>query len=100
VSNYAFNFVQADVTVTEMQQINQRIVTALGDLDAMVQKSIAAWEGSARDQYYVSKGIWDQGAQEMMVAFEQARSTLVQIGDFYGTTEQRSTMLWNGVSGA
>lgn len=100
MSNYRFSFVQADVTITEMQMINQRIMTALGELDANVQKSIANWEGAARDQYYQSKAIWDGAANQMSISLDQARSTLVQIGDNYGTTEQRAQMLWNGVSGA
>ena len=42
---------------------------------------------------------WDQAANEMSAYLDQARSTLLQISDNYGTTEQRQAAIWNDVRG-
>jgi WXG100 family type VII secretion target len=99
VSDYRFDFNQADATLYDMNQINQRIKTALSEMEQSVERSMADWTGAARDQYTVSKAVWDQAANEMTVYLDQARGTLLQISDNYGTTEQRQAAIWNDVRG-
>jgi ESAT-6 family protein len=99
VSDYTFDFTQADATVYDMNQITQRINSALDEMEASVEARMQEWTGAAQSQYVVSKAQWDKSADEMSVFLEQARLTLLQISDNYGTTEQRHAMLWNDVRG-
>ncbi|WP_213453724.1 WXG100 family type VII secretion target [Rhizomonospora bruguierae] len=99
MSNYTFDFQQADATLYDMNQINTRIQTALADMERGVETSLADWTGAAQQQYWVSKAAWNESAQQMSAYLEQARLTLLQISDNYGTTEQRHAQIWNDVRG-
>lgn len=99
MSDYTFDFTQADATVYDMNQITQRINSALAEMETAVEARMQEWTGAAKSQYGVSKAQWDKSAGDMGVFLEQARLTLLQISDNYGTTEQRHAMLWNDVRG-
>ncbi|GAA2491396.1 WXG100 family type VII secretion target [Winogradskya humida] len=99
MSNYTFDFNQADATLTDMNSINTRIKSALEQMEQTVEASLAEWTGAAQQQYYVSKAAWNQSANEMSIYLDQARSTLMQISDNYGSTEQRHAQIWNDVRG-
>ncbi|WP_406077937.1 WXG100 family type VII secretion target [Micromonospora sp. NBC_00858] len=99
MSSYAFDFQQADATLHDMNQINTRIKTALADMERGVESSLQEWTGAAQSQYHVSKQVWNQSANQMSMYLEQARSTLLQISDNYGSTEQRHAQIWNDVRG-
>jgi len=99
MSNYTFDFQQADATLYDMNQINTRIKTALADMERTVEASLVDWTGAAQAQYQVSKAVWNQSANQMSMYLEQARQTLLQISDNYGTTEQRHAQIWNDVRG-
>lgn len=99
MSDYTFDFNQADATVYDMNQITQRINSALAEMETAVEARMQDWDGSAKSQYAISKAQWDKSAGDMGVFLEQARLTLLQISDNYGTTEQRHAMLWNDVRG-
>ena len=99
MSNYTFDFVQADAVLTDMSRINGQIQSALEEMEATVEASLAEWTGAAQQQYYVSKATWNQAADSMVGYLDQARMTLLRISDNYGTTEQRHAMIWNDVRG-
>ncbi len=99
MSNYSFNFQQADAVLYDMNQINNKIKTGLAEMERTVETSLQDWTGAAQQQYYVSKAAWNQSANQMTVYLEQARVTLLQISDNYGTTEQRHSQIWNDVRG-
>ncbi|WP_018802519.1 WXG100 family type VII secretion target [Salinispora arenicola] len=99
MSNYTFDFRQADAVLHDMNQINTRIRSALEQMEQTVEASLAQWTGAAQAQYRVSKAVWNQSAGQMSVYLEQARRTLLQISDNYGTTEQRHAQIWNDVRG-
>jgi WXG100 family type VII secretion target len=99
VSNYTFNFQQADAVLHDMNSINGKIKAALEQMEHTVEASLADWTGAAQQQYYVSKAAWNNSANNMTVYLEQARLTLLQISDNYGTTEQRHAQIWNDVRG-
>ncbi|GLY00700.1 MULTISPECIES: WXG100 family type VII secretion target [Actinoplanes] len=99
MSNYTFDFVQADAVLTDMNNINKKIQSSLDEMEATVESSLQEWTGAARDQYYVSKQAWNSAADNMVIYLEQARQTLLTISDNYGTTEQRHSMIWNDVRG-
>ena len=99
MSDYRFDFDQADATLYDMDHVNRRLQKALEDMELSVEKSMADWTGAARDQYSTSKAIWHQSANEMAVFLDQARLTLLQISDNYGSMEQRQAEIWNNVRG-
>ena len=99
MSSYTFDFVQADAVLTDMSRINSQIQSALEEMEATVEASLAEWTGAAQQQYYVSKAAWNQAADSMVGYLDQARMTLLRISDNYGTTEQRHAMIWNDVRG-
>ncbi|AXO37984.1 WXG100 family type VII secretion target [Micromonospora chalcea] len=99
MSNYTFDFVQADAVLTDMHRINGQIQTSLEEMERTVEASLAEWTGAAQQQYHVSKAAWNQAADSMVGYLEQARQTLLRISDNYGTTEQRHAMIWNDVRG-
>ncbi|GAA3945608.1 WXG100 family type VII secretion target [Actinoplanes auranticolor] len=99
MSNYSFNFQQADAVLYDMNQINNKIKSGLAEMERTVETSLQDWTGAAQQQYYVSKAAWNQSANQMTVYLEQARVTLGQISDNYGTTEQRHSQIWNDVRG-
>ena len=99
MSNYTFDFVQADAVLTDMNRINGQIQSSLEEMERTVEASLAQWTGAAQEQYKVSKLAWNQAADSMVGYLEQARMTLPQISDNYGTTEQRHAMIWNDVRG-
>jgi len=99
VSNYSFDFVQADAVLTDMNGINGQIQSGLDEMEATVESSLADWTGAAQQQYYVSKAAWNAAADSMVGYLEQARQTLLTISDNYGTTEQRHAQIWNDVRG-
>ncbi|WP_306215253.1 WXG100 family type VII secretion target [Actinoplanes sp. RD1] len=99
MSNYTFNFQQADAVLYDMNKINGNIKTSLHDMEQNVEKSLADWTGAAQAQYWASKAAWNNSANQMTVFLEQARLTLLQISDNYGTTEQRHAQIWNDVRG-
>lgn len=99
MSNYSFNFQQADAVLYDMNQINNKIKSGLAEMERNVETSLQDWTGAAQQQYYVSKAAWNQSANQMTVYLDQARATLLQISDNYGTTEQRHSQIWNDVRG-
>ncbi len=99
MSDYRFDFNQADATLYDMNTTNNNITHALADMETNVEKSIQEWTGAARDAYYAAKAQWNQSANDMAMYLQQARTTLLQISDNYGTTEQRATEIWNDVRG-
>jgi WXG100 family type VII secretion target len=99
VSDYRFDFDQADATLYDMNRINTRISDALRDMERNVERSIEQWTGDARRHYGLAKKEWGDAAHQMTVHLEQARQTLLAISDNYGTTEQRHTRIWNDVRG-
>lgn len=99
MSNYRFNFAQADAVLYDMNDINNRIKGALADMETNVERTLADWEGAAQAQYKVSKAAWNSAANDMTLYLEAARKTLLEISDNYGTTEQRATQIWNDVRG-
>ncbi|MGX4655170.1 WXG100 family type VII secretion target [Micromonospora sp. SCSIO 07396] len=99
MSNYRFDFNQADATLYDMNRVNGRISGALDEMERNVERSIEEWSGDARSAYHVAKAEWRSAADEMTVQLEQARRTLLAISDNYGTTEQRHTKIWNQVRG-
>lgn len=99
MSDYTFNFTQADATLYDMNQYTQRIQSALEEMQQSVEARMADWTGDAKHQYAVSKAAWDQSAKDMAAYLGQARATLLQISDNYGTTEQRQATIWNDVRG-
>ncbi|WBB71948.1 WXG100 family type VII secretion target [Micromonospora sp. WMMD1128] len=99
MSNYRFDFNQADATLYDMNQINGRISSALDEMERNVERSLQEWTGDARSAYYVAKAEWRNAAGAMTVHLERARQTLLTISDNYGTTEQRHSKIWNDVRG-
>ncbi|GIL27951.1 WXG100 family type VII secretion target [Actinocatenispora comari] len=99
MSDYRFDFTQADATIYDMQTINKRIGEALQGMESSVEKSLADWTGAAQATYWDAKAQWNKSAGDMNAYFEQARLVLMDISDNYGTTEQRHTKLWNDVRG-
>ncbi|WKU05733.1 WXG100 family type VII secretion target [Micromonospora sp. HUAS LYJ1] len=99
MSNYRFDFNQADATLHDMNQINGRISNALDEMERQVERSLQDWTGDARSAYYAAKAEWRGAAGQMTVHLEQARQTLLRISDNYGTTEQRHAKIWNDVRG-
>ena len=99
MSNYTFDFVQADAVLTDMNRINGQIQSSLEGMERTVEASLAQWTGAAQELYKVSKLAWNQAADSMVAYLEQARQTLLQISDNYGTTEQRHAKIWNDVRG-
>ncbi|BCJ67308.1 WXG100 family type VII secretion target [Polymorphospora rubra] len=99
MSNFRFDFNQADATLYDMNQINGRIVSALAEMERNVERSLQEWTGDAQSSYYVAKAEWNRSAQDMSVHLEQARRTLLAISDNYGSTESRHTKIWNDVRG-
>ncbi|MFG1918544.1 WXG100 family type VII secretion target [Micromonospora sp. NPDC048898] len=99
MSDYRFDFNQADATLHDMNRINGRISSSLDEMEANVERSTQEWSGDARAEYAVAKIEWRNAANQMTVFLEQARQTLLQISDNYGTTEQRHTKIWNDVRG-
>lgn len=99
MSNYRFDFSQADSTLYDMNQINTRIKTALADMESQVEATLADWTGVAQQQYYASKQVWNAKANEMTVHLDRARATLGQISDNYGTTEQANARIWDDIRG-
>lgn len=100
MSNFTFDFVQADAVLTDMYNINNQIQDALEEMEKTVEASLAEWTGAAQGQYYASKAAWNAAADSMSGYLEQARQTLLTISDNYGTTEQRHAMIWNDLRGA
>ncbi|WBB80454.1 WXG100 family type VII secretion target [Micromonospora sp. WMMD882] len=99
MSNYRFDFNQADATLHDMHQINGRIASALDEMERNVERSLQDWTGDAQTTYYAAKAEWRGAAGAMSVYLEQARQTLLAISENYGTTEQRHTKIWNDVRG-
>ncbi|MEU5941297.1 WXG100 family type VII secretion target [Micromonospora sp. NPDC047548] len=99
MSNYSFNFQVADYTLDGMNAINTQIRQALDSLQATAESSLAEWTGDAREHYTVAKAAWNTAAQQMTVHLETARSTLLNISDNYGTTEQRARQIWENSRG-
>ncbi|WP_127500458.1 WXG100 family type VII secretion target [Actinoplanes solisilvae] len=99
MSDYRFDFNQADAVLYDMDQHTKRINSALDEMEKSVEARMQDWDGAAKEQYAVSKAVWDQSAKEMGVFLDQARLTLLQISDNYGTTEQRQAQIWNDVRG-
>ncbi|ONI83118.1 WXG100 family type VII secretion target [Actinosynnema sp. ALI-1.44] len=96
MSDYRFDFNVADMTLDEMNAINNRVKTALTEMEAQVEKTLAEWTGAAQQAYYAAKAEWNQQAQQMPIYLEAGRQTLLSISDNYGTTEQRAQQIWNG----
>lgn len=99
MSNYTFDFGQADAVLFDINKINNQIKSALAEMEQRVETGLADWTGDAQTQYHVSKAAWRNSANEMSAYLEQARVTLLQISDNYGTTEQRHAQIWNNVRG-
>ncbi|MEU1755721.1 WXG100 family type VII secretion target [Micromonospora matsumotoense] len=99
MSNFRFDFNQADATLYDMNQVNGQISGALDEMERNVERSIEDWTGEARATYHVAKVEWRNAALAMSAHLEQARKTLLLISDNYGTTEQRHAKIWNEVRG-
>ncbi|MEV0054402.1 WXG100 family type VII secretion target [Saccharopolyspora shandongensis] len=95
MSDYRFDFNVADMTLDEMNAVNGRVKSALADMEAQVERTLADWTGVAQEAYWAAKAEWNQQASQMPVYLESGRQTLLSISDNYGTTEQRAKQIWD-----
>lgn len=94
MSDYRFNFDQADATLDTMYAINGRVRQGLDDLQRRVESSLQDWTGDAQTAYWQAKTEWNNQAAKMPVQLEAGRQTLLTISDNYGTTEERARRIW------
>ncbi|HYQ63782.1 WXG100 family type VII secretion target [Actinophytocola sp.] len=94
MSDYRFDFNQADLTLDEMNAINGRVKTALADMERRVEQTLQYWDGDSQKMYYQAKAEWNAEAAKMPEQLEAGRQTLLAISDNYGTTEQRAARIW------
>ncbi|MET7747692.1 WXG100 family type VII secretion target [Micromonospora sp. NPDC005367] len=99
MSDYTFDFNQADAVIYDMSQINTRIRSALDELQTSSEAHLQEWEGEAKNQYWISKDEWNRQAGLMSTFLDQARQKLLDISDGYGSYERRHAALWNNVRG-
>jgi WXG100 family type VII secretion target len=94
VTEYEFNFGQADQVRDHMATITNRIHTMLDDLHRDVSSSLAGWESAARDEYNLAKTEWDAASGRMPAALGRAEQTLASISDGYLRVEHYGIDLW------
>ncbi|GIJ50333.1 hypothetical protein Val02_72190 [Virgisporangium aliadipatigenens] len=99
MSDFTFDFNQADATLYDMNKINGDIKSTLHRMEIAVEKSLEQWTGEAREQYKISKKVWNAKATEMTAHLEAARVALLQISDNYGSNEQLAAKIWNDIRG-
>jgi len=96
LSNFTFNFAQADAVLDDVARINQRINQALDELENNVERNLDAWESEeVKTIYQDTKRRWDQSAKQMNAFLERARLTLTSVSDNYGATERSNAARWS-----
>jgi len=96
VSNFTFNFAQADAVLDDVARINQRINQALDELESNVERNLDGWEsGQVKTVYQDVKARWNQSAAQMNSFLNSARQTLMSVSDSYGATEQSNAARWS-----
>jgi WXG100 family type VII secretion target len=97
LSNFTFNFAQADAVLDDVARINQRINQALDELESNVERSLDAWESEeVKTLYQDTKRRWNQSAMQMNAFLETAQRTLLGVADNYGSTERANAGRWGG----
>ncbi|MGP4014997.1 WXG100 family type VII secretion target [Saccharopolyspora sp. 5N708] len=95
MSDYRFDFNQANVAFEEMNAVNGRVRTALTEMERQVEATLSEWTGDAQNAYWIHKAEWNAAANQMPVHLDAGRQTLMSISDNYGTTEQRARQNWD-----
>ncbi|MCX2731748.1 WXG100 family type VII secretion target [Saccharopolyspora sp. NFXS83] len=99
MSDYRFNFSVADATLYDMDAINNKVRSALTEMERSVEASLSEWTGDAQNAYWEAKAAWNQQANLMPQYLQSGRQTLLNISDNYGTTEQRARQIWDQTRG-
>ncbi|MET8756739.1 WXG100 family type VII secretion target [Lentzea sp. NPDC004782] len=66
----------------------------LDDLKAQVDKTLAAWEGSAQGAYQASQAKWAQAAGDLQAVLAAIGTAVQQAAEAYRTAEQQNTQRW------
>ncbi|KUO17518.1 WXG100 family type VII secretion target [Streptomyces dysideae] len=93
--DYTVQIGAVDVTQQELMAATRRIQTLITELESEARSSLANWEGSVREFYYVKKAEWDAGAAKMTEAAGKAGVNLSQINGSYNQAERYGTSLWS-----
>ena len=93
-NSYKFNFTMADNTLDHMDSVNDKLKSALEELERNSQSSLAEWEGGAQTAYTQAQLEWRAGMVQMTEALQAGRISLFNISDGYGSAEQRASQIW------
>ncbi|MEV6694844.1 WXG100 family type VII secretion target [Micromonospora sp. NPDC051196] len=95
MSNFTFNFAQAQATLENVAGINRRIEQTLDELETDVERSLDGWESEdAKSAYQAAKLRWDQAARQMNGFLESARRALTSVADEYSSSNTSARAKW------
>lgn len=95
MADYTVQMGAVDVSQQELMAATKRIQQLIEQLEQEARSSLAQWEGSVRDFYYVKKAEWDAAAAQMAQAAGRAGSQLGEINQSYNQAERYGTNLWS-----
>ncbi|MET7394111.1 WXG100 family type VII secretion target [Dactylosporangium sp. NPDC005572] len=80
----------------ELRGVTRSIEVALSDLDAVVNRFIAANTGRAADSYSAAQALWHQGMNEMNSSLASGAVAIDNIRDTYHIADTRGAALFDG----
>lgn len=96
MSNFTFNFGQADAVMEDVARVNRQIAAALDELERSVESSLQGWESEeVKTVYQATKARWDQAALQMNAFLDRAQQALGSVRENYGITETRNAAKWS-----
>lgn len=96
MTEFRFNFNQADHTLDDMEAVNRQTTDLLTRLRSEVDSTLSEWTSEvAKTEYETSKRIWDQSLAAMSAQLQAGRQALFNVTESYGTSEQRGAQIWN-----
>jgi WXG100 family type VII secretion target len=96
VSEYDFNFPQAQNTNAAMNNATRQLQEILENLDSEVRTSLARWESDARDAYNISKAKWTAAANRMPLILASGATALGNVNETLTGAEKFGRNLWQG----
>ena|SRR5829696_3837181 len=96
MSDFFMNFVGVSTAIDHMQQKTTEIDRRVTTLEEQSEKSLASWDGDAKEQYRQEKDVWHDAIMRMKAGMTKLHTALGNIHSNTLTTEKKNTANWSG----
>jgi uncharacterized protein YukE len=97
MTQFHLNFGTVGIGVEDLKAFTLRIHMITEQLEAAVEPALASWDGAAKAQYQIEKGVWDAAILRMADKLGISSNVLDQISENTKRTEVNNEARFTGV---